>query len=225
MTPLMIVHVSAGSIALFSGVVAVFVRKGARLHRAFGTVFFVSMLIMAATASYVAFLVHRQSMIVAGILTLYLVATAWTTVRRKEPSVGLFDYGALAAVLGCVVAYLVLGRQAMNSPKGALDGFPAAMFFGTACIALLPAVLDLNVIRAGGISGAARIARHLWRMCMALFFAAGSFFTNGLPRVLPASMHGSPILLVPILVPLALMVFWLIRVRLTNWYKNDAMAA
>jgi hypothetical protein len=164
-------------------------------------------------------------MIVAGILTLYLVATAWVTVRRKEPSVGLFDYGALVVVLGCVAAYVILGRQAMNSPKGALDGFPAAMFFGTACIALFPAALDLKVIRAGGISGAPRIARHLWRMCTALFFAAGSFFTNGLPRILPASLHGSPILLIPILVPLVLMVFWLIRVRFTNWFRNEAIAS
>ena len=43
MTPALIVHVGAGAIAFFSGAAALFSRKGARLHRAFGTVFFLSM--------------------------------------------------------------------------------------------------------------------------------------------------------------------------------------
>jgi hypothetical protein len=80
------------------------------------------------------------------------------------------------------------------------------------------------MIPRGGISGARRIARHLWRMCLALFSAAGSFFI-GQQKVMPAFMHGSPILLALGISPLFVMVFWLIRVRLTNWSKPNAVAA
>jgi len=38
----LILHVIAGTIALFAGIVAVSSRKGARTHRVSGTVFFVS---------------------------------------------------------------------------------------------------------------------------------------------------------------------------------------
>ena len=40
---------------------------------------------------------------------------------------------------------------------------------------VLAAVGDLRMIRAGGIRGAKRIARHLWRMCFSFFVATGSF--------------------------------------------------
>jgi uncharacterized membrane protein len=46
------VHVAAGSISLISGALALAARKGAPLHRAAGTAFFVSMLIMSATAAW-----------------------------------------------------------------------------------------------------------------------------------------------------------------------------
>ena len=101
---------------------------------------------------------------------------------------------------------------------GHLDGYRSPLYYVFAFIAALFASLDFNVIRQGGISGVQRIARHLWRMCFALFFAAGSFFL-GQQKVMPAFMHGSPILLALGLVPLAIMIFWLVRVRIGNRFR------
>lgn len=36
---------------------------------------------------------------------------------------------------------------------------------------------DVRVMRSEPLRGGARFARHLWRMCFALFIAAGSFFS------------------------------------------------
>ena len=55
-------------------------------------------------------------------------------------------------------------------------------------------------------------------MCFALFFAA-SFFFLGQQKVMPVFMHGSSILIVLALAPLAVMIFWLVRVRYTRWYR------
>lgn len=68
-------------------------------------------------------------------------------------------------------------------------------------------------------SGPPRIARHLWRMSAALTIASGSFFL-GQQRIMPAFMRGSLWLFLPVIAPLLLMVFWLIRVRLMPRLKS-----
>jgi len=57
-------------------------------------------------------------------------------------------------------------------------------------------------------------------MCLGLTLATGSAFTNGLPRLLPQWVPVSDILVLPQFVPLALLIFWMIRVRLTGWYAR-----
>jgi hypothetical protein len=73
----------------------------------------------------------------------------------------------------------------------------------------------VKVIMRGGGVGESRIARHLWRMCLALFFAAAFFFL-GQQKVTPPFLRGSPVLVMLAVAPLALMVVWLVRVRLTK---------
>ena len=48
--------------------------------------------------------------------------------------------------------------------------------------------------------------------------ATGSFFL-GQQQVMPAFMHGSPVLVALGIAPLPLMIFWLVRVRFTNRFK------
>jgi hypothetical protein len=85
-------------------------------------------------------------------------------------------------------------------------------------VILLAALGDLRMLLRG-ISGKRRIARHLWRMCFGWFIATGSFFL-GQQQVFPAWLRGSPVLLVPALLPLVLLIFWMIRVRFTSAYKR-----
>jgi flagellar biosynthesis protein FliR len=42
---------------------------------------------------------------------------------------------------------------------------------------------------------------------------------------MPVFMHGSPILLALGIAPLLVMVCWLIRVRLTDWFRRNAVAS
>jgi hypothetical protein len=92
-------------------------------------------------------------------------------------------------------------------------------FMGT--VVLLAAAGDVRMI-GRDISGTQRIARHLWRMCFGWFIATGSFFL-GQQQVFPVWLRGSAVLLVPALLPLMLLIFWLIRVRFTNAYKKMSM--
>jgi uncharacterized membrane protein len=230
MPPLLIVHIGAGCLGILSGYAAILATKGERLHRAFGTVFFLSMLTMAALAAYLALFMPplypgaapASATVPVALLTFYLVATGWMTVRRTEQGVGLLDYGALLVVSCVAAAMLTFGLIAAGNPVDRMHGFPVRYYI-FAAFATFPAMLDLKVILQGGISGAPRIARHLWRMCFALFFAA-SFFFLGQQRVV-AYFHKSPLLFVPALAPLVVMVFWLFRVRATNWFQNKTVAS
>jgi hypothetical protein len=210
-------HISGGSVGILSGTVALLARKGSPTHRLAGNIFFVAMLVMSGIGACVAPFLPDRGSAVMGAFTFYLTASAWMTVKRKAGSVGVFEKAALCMVLGCVAAALSFGLQAANSPGG-LDGNPPALFFVFGSVMTLAAVLDLRMISRGGISGAPRIARHVWRMCFALFIATGSFFL-GQQKVMPPFMHGSPILVALGIAPLPFMIFWLLRVRFTSRFR------
>ena len=226
-----IVHVGAGTIGLVSGMVAAFARKGGHLHRAAGNVFFASMTVMAAFAAYLGVVVPDRINIFIATFTAYLVATAWLTVRRKEGTIGFAEKIAFAvAIVLCapfaILAFeLAMGLPPLFTSTVALKGpVLVAIYVFTAALAIA-AIGDARVVLAGGISGAPRIARHLWRMCLGLTLATGSAFTNGLARLLPASYHVPPLaFFLPQLVPLGLLTFWMIRMRFTGWYKPEAAA-
>ena len=219
MSDALIIHIGAGALGLLSGAAAVSAEKGARLHRAAGHVFFVWMLAMSASGAYLAYLKPDMLSVVVGVLTFYLVATAWATVRRGEGAVGAFDLAALIVAVAAGAGGLVFGLEAARSDTGLKDGFPAAIYFAFAAVALLSAALDMSVILRGGIAGAQRIARHLWRMCFALFLAVASFFL-GQADIFPEPVREIYLLALPVVAALLAMVFWLVRVLLTDWYEK-----
>ncbi len=220
----LVLHIGGGGAGLVAGTVALLSRKGARLHRTAGTVFFVAMLIMSGIGACVAPFLPQRLSAVAGALTFYLVATAWMTVRRSGGRIGRFEVGALFVALGVAAAGLTFGMQGANNPDGLIDKLPYQAGYVWAGVAGLAAAFDLKVILHRGISGAQRIARHLWRMCFALLIAATSFFL-GQPKCMPAFLAGSPILFVPEIAVAALMIFWLLRVRLLGLSRRNAVAA
>jgi hypothetical protein len=205
-------HIGGGSLGILSGYAAVFVRKGAQLHRVFGTVFVVSMLIMAVMGLALSVWIRQTSNIIGGGLAAYLVATAWITVKRKAGTVGHAEIVLFAMALAITGLLLDWAWLASVSAKGTYLGFRASFYLVFGFFAALFAMLDLKVILRRGVSGSSRVARHLWRMCFALFFAAASFFL-GQQKVMPAFMQGSPLLYIPALAPLAIMIYWLVRVR------------
>jgi hypothetical protein len=221
-----ILHIGGGTIGLTSGLVAAFSRKGGYLHRKAGLVFAVSMLIMATFAVYLAIVLSDQVNLFIGIFAFYLVATAWMTVRRGGGKSGLFEKAALIVALCLCAPFGILSFQLLT---GMTPSFRSTVpFQGPVLIAIyiftsvlaLAAIGDARLVLAGGLSGAPRIARHLWRMCLGLTLAAGSFFTNALPRLLPPSVHITPIFFLPQILLLGFLLFWMIRVRFTGWRRS-----
>lgn len=226
----LILHVIAGTIALSAGIVAMSSQKGGHAHRVSGTVFFVSMLVMAVFADYLAIALPEQiPNLFIGTFTIYLVATAWLTVRRKERSVGVPEKVALLVVLCLCLPFAVLSFQLATGSEPSfksatpLEGPVRVAIYSFTFLVAMAAIGDARLVKTGGVTGARRIGRHLWRMSLGLTFAVGSAFTNGLPRLLPKTTHIPLILLfIPQLSSVVLMIFWMIRVRFTSWYNGLA---
>lgn len=219
-----VIHIAGGAIGLVSGTVAVFARKGGNLHRKAGTVFVASMVVMAIFAIYLGFAMPDQiTNVFIGTFALYLVVTAWMTVRRAEGVSGFFERFSLFVALCLCAPFAILTFQlATGLPPLFTSAVP---FKGPVLIAiyafttvLATAVIgDARVVLAGGICGVPRISRHLWRMCLGLSLAAGSGFTNGFARLLPGPYHVPTSFFLPQFLPLGLLVFWMIRVRSAAW--------
>jgi hypothetical protein len=221
--PLYVLHIGGGTLGLLSGTVAMIYRKGSRGHVVAGKIFVGAMLTMAAAATSLAIVKSQNANVIGGIMAFYLVATAWVTARRRDGETSRFDWAAALVPLTVGSTLVVGGVQAVQSQLSSKQGVPVGMLFFVGSVALLCAAGDVRMLLCGGVSGAQRIVRHLWRMCFALFIATGSFFL-GQQKVFPPSWRGSPVWFVPALLPLVLLIYWLIRVRFTNAYQLKAIS-
>jgi len=205
-------------------------RKGSRRHVLAGRVFVASMLMMGAVAVYLAITRHQPNNIGGGILTVYLIGTAWLTARRRDGETSRWDWVVLLIPLALGILTWRIGIQVVRSGESSLDGVPVGMTFFMGSVMLLAAAGDVRMLVRGGVFGAKRIARHLWRMCFGLFIAAGSFFLGpsnrplrllsavGIGRHMPAALFSTSLYLVLTVLPLILLIFWLVRVRFRNAY-------
>jgi hypothetical protein len=226
-----ILHVGAGMIALGAGFTALFVRKGGRLHRRAGTVFVSAMLVMAVFAGCLAVALPDQLVnLFIAFFTLYLLATGWMAVRQAAKGTRLFNKIALFVAICLSTPFLLLSFQLATRQttlfKSAVDfkGPIVIAIYSFTVILVLATLGDAKVVFGAGISGAPRIARHLWRLCIGLTLATGSAFTNGFARLLPGPYHVPAFFFYPQFIPLALMFFWIIRVRFSGWTHQNQVA-
>ncbi len=213
---LLSIHIAAGGLAIVLGAVALLAKKGGIIHRRSGLLFVYVMLVMGTTAALLGF---RKSPtdgnVFAFFMTAYFVGTALTTVRPVSSWTRRINVTALTVAVGLALVDIAGGVQAFNSPRGSLNGAPFLMYLFLATVMSLAAAGDVRIMRFGVPRGGPRLARHLWRMCFALFIAAGSFFSvrERVARILPAPFTTPPMRALPILLLFGAMFYWLWRVR------------
>lgn len=216
-------HVGTGLIAIGAGFLALAVRKGAAWHRNSGRVFVYAMVATGLMAAALA-LYEGRATVNGGIQTAYLVFTAYTTVKPL-PGVGrrvqlaLMMLAFSSAAVSYMYAFTAFGR-----PGNQIDGVPAGMMLFTGTIVLLAAIGDARMLLAGGIQGARRLARHLWRMCFGLFIASGSFFL-GQMKFVPEPLRFEPLMFALALAPLVILLYWMWRVRLRQNLRGMMLKA
>lgn len=220
-SPVLGLHICAGVLGFLAGALAVSFRKGSRLHGLAGSVFVVSMLALAASGVYLAVVKQQPGNILGGTLTFYLVATSWMTARRKAGAPGVLEWGAFLAVLALVSVIGTFGVEAATSPTGLKYGYPPGVYAFLGSVAILAAIGDGRMLARRGIEGKQRIARHLWRMSFAWFIASASIFLAR-QHLFPAFLRKSGALYLLSVLPLLLMIFWLVQVRVSKTRWKDS---
>jgi uncharacterized membrane protein len=210
------VHIIAGALAIVFGGVALAASKGATLHRRSGLLFVYAMVTMGISGSILAL---RQSLtnanVLGGFMACYFVITALTTVRPVSAWTRRLNSVALLVAIGLSLIESALGLKALASPGGTINGVPFFMLFFLATVTTLAAAGDLRMMRSGALRAGPRLARHLWRMCFALFIAAGSFFSirERVAKILPEPFTTPTMRALPVALVFAAMFYWLWRVR------------
>ena len=218
-------HVAVGTLTSITGFIALLSRKGAWLHRKAGAFWVAAMLVLALSVATLGVMIAQPGNIVAAILTAYLAGSAWLAVRRPPNAIGRAERAmvvmplivAALSIAGAVAILTAPGGPPADLPPG--ERPPIGLTVGA--IALLAAGCDLRVILKGGLSGAARIARHIWRMCLALFIATGSFGAQ-IPvmlRRIDVDSPPLPVVFGPAILVLMLLAFWMVRVRIGPRFK------
>lgn len=199
---LLAVHILCGAISLISGTLALSSRKGGKLHRRAGIAFAYAMVSMTLTAGCVAIVKDQPHNIAGASLTLYLVITGTLTVRKPSRQLEV-----VCLLFGVAVAIYCLGLALLA------DAAPVRsvglVFGGVAALAITGDLRKLaDFTREGAL-----LARHLWRMCFAMFIATASFFL-GQAMVFPDALRMQPFVrAIPVIIVIAVMIYWLIRVR------------
>ena len=206
-------HIAGGAVGIGSGAAALVFRKGSRAHAIAGKVFVGSMLLMAGIGSAVSPFLPQRANVVMGLFVCYLVLTGWLTIRRRDAVPERYEFAAIFVGVAAALIGIVFGLQALNTPGGLLDGDGPWSYWVLAGLPVLALAGDVSMIRRGGVFGAARVTRHLWRMGVALLIATFSLFL-GQPKVFPAELRGTPLLFVPVITVLAMVIYWLFRVRM-----------
>lgn len=212
-------HVVTGGVGLLSGTAAMVLHKGSRWHIKVGNAYFFSMLIMSAIGAYGAYFVPEMISVIVGALTFYLVMTAWLTVRGVESKMEWPLLASVALAIIIAAAGYYFGFEALMNEEGTKDGFAYGFYFFFASIAMVGGFMDVRVFLRGGIYGKHRLLRHLWRMCFSFLIAAASLFL-GQPQVFPESMRKPQFLMIPVLIILVSLLFWLVRVLVSRRFSS-----
>lgn len=225
----LVAHMVFGGNGLIAGFTSFFTKKGSANHILVGRIYGISMLLMAITGFYYAYIRSVNITMLASCLTIYLVLTSWLTVQKKltQPWVTR----TIPSLIGLPVVFyaLFLCWQASNGITDSLGKFvvPASIYFIFTAVVLLAFVFDIRLLLGYKLKPNQRMKRHIWRMCITLYVACSSFF-QGQQKIFPESLQGSPILAIPENIVLLLMLFWLFKnpiVKLKNKFLSKRINA
>jgi len=208
---MLLVHILGGALGLGSGYVALAVTKGATLHRKAGILFVCAMLVMSISGMLISAIqgVAPAINVPSALLTFYLVITSLTTVRSTPFASRRLDVATMAMALAIGVGCFALAVIAIaNGGREAGVAYPLFLFGG---VALMASAADRRILRGEPLRGGPRLARHLWRMCFAMFIASIAFYLG--PDRVPEPFRNPAVRAAGVLVPIAAMSYWLWRLR------------
>lgn len=112
MTIFALAHIAAGTLAVLTGLIALFAQKGGKLHRRAGRVFVGTMILTAGGGALYAFDRPEALTAIIGFFTCYLVLSSLHTVWPRGRHARVLDYFTLLAALLLAAIFFGFGAKA-----------------------------------------------------------------------------------------------------------------
>ncbi len=158
-TVLLMIHIAAGSVALFTAAIALMTQKGGVNHVRIGRVYASAMTAVFITAVPLSILGSDIFLLLIAVFSFYLVFAGWRFARNYRAKAHPVDWAAIAAMsltgLG-MWGYAVIIARAGDSQWVTLA------LFGTIALAL--SLADARFYRRAAVPRTRRISRHLTNM-------------------------------------------------------------
>jgi hypothetical protein len=110
-SPVLVLHIVTGFLALLCGILSVSSKKGARLHRFSGTVFFWSMLGVCLSALFICLLKGNTFLLLIGGFSFYMAYTGFRAVKEKSLLPNWMD--KLVMVMAAITTFFMLASMNM----------------------------------------------------------------------------------------------------------------
>lgn len=154
-----------------------------------------------------AYMTEKWTDILSDIMAIYFISTGWMTLRANTAHSQLFIKAAFTVAV--LLVFTNVAAEVIMTMTGTWrPDVPAGVGYVFATVLMIAAVGDFRLIRRGALNFKPRLARHLWRMCFALFIASASF--AGQVNIFPEPVKESGVLVVVAVFPLITMVIWLL---------------
>jgi uncharacterized membrane protein len=181
---ILIIHVTAGFLALLVGIVPMVVKKGSRLHKTTGLVFYWCMAVVCVTAVYLVFFKPSTLFLLfIAILSFYFCFSGRRILRLKKSQNQFTPTDQVAAwlALGASVVMFGLGVQAVVGwfTAGSISIFGMLYFF-FAGILFTNARYDVNLFRTPEKARYCKMEwffGHITRMCGSYIATLTAFAT------------------------------------------------
>jgi len=209
------IHFWIGCGAIVSGFTAFASRKGDGLHRKAGTLFVISMGLLALSGLWLSLAREILFTVFLSAITFHALITGWAAARNRALLSRWVSLSAPIASGLIVLGGAAGGMMASASPTGLLDDLPPAAFYVLAGVSAVLCGLDIFYARTPVPTRPARLTRHLWRMGFSFFLATGIFFF-GNNHVLPEPLRTPWFLALPVLAVVAWTAFYVLRTRFSS---------
>jgi hypothetical protein len=167
---LLIIHITAGSLALLSAFAAMACAKGGQGHKLAGKFFIISMTIVFATAIPLSLLIKSLFLFLIALFSYYLAFTGWRYAKNRTGVTARIDWIASSIMLLIAITMAIHGIQQyiqQNSLGIVL------IVFGIA--GSRTALIDIYGYKNKTAIGKTRIAKHLRGMLGATIAALTAF--------------------------------------------------
>ncbi|MGX5202106.1 hypothetical protein [Aliikangiella sp. IMCC44632] len=199
---IIVVHVLLGSIAFLVGGITLFSKKGGRVHKTSGKIFYISMVVSVALTLLVSVSPNHisPSLFQIGVLSLYFLIGGKRSIGLKQPNPRLFIDRSLATIVICVSLFIMAYSVVLD---GSFN--PLRTVFGSIGIAF--GVFDLILFKQPQTIKRKWLVLHLSKMLGGYTAAVTAFF------VAQQILTGYYDWFMPSVFGLSYILFWLLKLK------------